>query len=227
MTQAQQRQYMATYLKNQGGWKLTKIKNLTDEELKEKIEYLMRSMERFVPMDTEKEIRKRIGVEFQTESSKKLKSDTRDDVSVSRDKDREPVKREEEIKTKKPILRYTKRKSLARKGLQKRTESAKSGTEEDVEAYMEERVDEPSSEEFSMSSIPQGQAPAKIVKWQIIKTGKRCAYQITREDNTDVVYVNFQGLLNDLTRDDLKEMYRLMMLKYGNKRPEEEYERVL
>ncbi|GJT84298.1 hypothetical protein Tco_1058640 [Tanacetum coccineum] len=107
------------------------------------------------------------------------------------------------------------------KGLQKKPESAKSGTEEDVEAYMEERVDEPSSEEFPMSSIPQGPAPAKIVKWQIIKTGKRGAYQIIREDNTDVVYVNFQGLLNDLTRDDLKELYRLMMLKYRDNRPEE------
>ncbi|GJU11939.1 hypothetical protein Tco_1134335 [Tanacetum coccineum] len=224
MTQAQQRQYMATYLKNQGGWKLAQIKKLTDEELKEKFEYLMRSMERFVPMDTEKESRKRTGVELQTESSKKLKSDTREDVSVPKEKDKESVKREEEFEIKKPVLRYTKRKSLARKGLQKKPESAKSGTEEDVEAYMEERVDEPSSEEFPMSSIPQGPAPAKIVKWQIIKTGKRGAYQIIREDNTDVVYVNFPGLLNDLIRDDLKELYRLMMLKYGNKRPEEEYE---
>ncbi|GKG01548.1 hypothetical protein Tco_0306253, partial [Tanacetum coccineum] len=45
MTQAQQRQYMATYLKNQGEWKLAQIKKLTDEELKVKYEYLMRSME--------------------------------------------------------------------------------------------------------------------------------------------------------------------------------------
>ncbi|GJU85860.1 hypothetical protein Tco_1293406 [Tanacetum coccineum] len=223
MTQAQQRQYMATYLKNQGGWKLAQIKKLTDEELKVKFEYLMRSMERFVPMDTEKKNRKRTGEELQTESSKKLKSDTREDVSVPKEK----VKKEEGFEIKKPVLRYTKRKSLGRKGLQRKPESAKSGTEEDVEAYMEERVDEPSSEEFPMGSIPQGPAPAKIVKWQIIKTGKRGAYQIIREDNTDVVYVNFQGLLNDLTRDDLKELYRLMMLKYGDNRPEEEFERVL
>ncbi|GJR34156.1 hypothetical protein Tco_1209840 [Tanacetum coccineum] len=178
MTQAQQRQYMATYLKNQGGWNLAQIKKLTDEELKEKFEYLMRSMERI----------------FQ-----EAKSDTREDVFVPKEKDKESVKREEEFEIKKSVLRYTKRKSLARKGLQKKPESAKSGTEEDVEAYMEERVDEPSSEEFPMGSIPQGLAPAKI----------------------------FQGLLNDLTRDDIKELYRLMMLKYGDNRPEKEYERVL
>ncbi|GKD18460.1 hypothetical protein Tco_1207618 [Tanacetum coccineum] len=144
-------------------------------------------MERFMPMDTEKESRKRTGVELQTESSKKLKSDTREDVSVPKEKDKESVKREEKFKIKKPVLRYTKRKSLARKGrLQKKPESAKSSTEEDVEAYMEESVDEPSSEEFPMGSIPQGSAPAKIIKWQIIKTGKRGVYQIIREDNTDV-----------------------------------------
>ncbi|GJR20692.1 hypothetical protein Tco_0969219 [Tanacetum coccineum] len=40
------------------------------------------------------------------------------------------------------------------------------------------RKDEPSSEEFSMSSIPQGLAPAKIVKWLIIKTGKRGVVRI-------------------------------------------------
>ncbi|GJW71502.1 hypothetical protein Tco_0128419 [Tanacetum coccineum] len=79
-------------------------------------------------------------------------------------------KKEEGFEIKKPVLRYTKRKSLGRKGLQRKPESAKSGTEEDVEAYMKERVDEPSSEEFTMSSIPQGPAPARIVKWQIIKT---------------------------------------------------------
>ncbi|GKA48057.1 hypothetical protein Tco_0741015 [Tanacetum coccineum] len=124
----------------------------------------------------------------------------------------------------------TEKKNRKRTGEELQTDSSKklkSGTEGNVEAYMEERVDEPSSEEFPMGSIPQGPAPAKIVKWQIIKTGKRGAYQIIREDNTDVVCVNFQGLLNDLTRDDLKELYRLMMLKYGDNRPEEEFERVL
>ncbi|GJS87396.1 hypothetical protein Tco_0770032 [Tanacetum coccineum] len=178
MTQAQQRQYMATYLKNQGGWKLAQIKKLTDEELKEKFEYLMRSMERFVPMGTEKESRKRTGVELQTESFKKLKSDTREDVSVPKEKDKESVRRRG-IELKSQFKIYKTGKSLARKGLQKKPESAKSSTEEDVEAYMEARVDEPSSEEFPMGSIPQGPAPAKIVNADY-QTGKRGAIRSSR-----------------------------------------------
>ncbi|GKA14525.1 hypothetical protein Tco_0694171 [Tanacetum coccineum] len=164
--------------------------------------YLRISIEKFVPMDTKKESRKRTGVELQTKSSKKLKSDTREDVSVPKEKDKESVKREEEFEIKKPVLRYTKRKSL----------------QEDV-GY------EPSSEEL-YEFISQGQAPAKLLNADF-KTGKRGVYQIIREDNTDVVYVNFPGLLNDLTRDDVKELYRLMILKHGDNRPEEEYKRVL
>ncbi|GJR01122.1 hypothetical protein Tco_0524106 [Tanacetum coccineum] len=107
-------------------------------------------MERFVPMDTEKESRKRTGEELQTESSKKLKSNTREDVSVPKEKEKE---------------------------IAGKLDLQSPGTEEDVEAYMEERVDEPSSEEFPMgfNSI-RTQPPAKIVKWQIIRHRKTSAF---------------------------------------------------
>ncbi|GJQ99484.1 hypothetical protein Tco_0522469 [Tanacetum coccineum] len=226
MTQAEQREYMIKYLKSQGNnWKMGQLKKLKPDELKEEFDKCVEKVEKFIPMNSELEASKlkRTGINLQAEVFKKQKITDVPDVTKD-----ESVKREEEFKVQQPILRYNIRKSLARKGLQKnKSESARSDTEEDVEAYMDERVDEPSSEEFQMGSIPQGSAPAKIVKWQILKTGKKGAYQIIREDHTDVVYVNFQGLLNDLTRDDLKELYRLMMLKYGDSRPEEEYERVL
>ncbi|GKE32988.1 hypothetical protein Tco_1452310 [Tanacetum coccineum] len=176
MTQAEQREYMIKYLKSQ-----------------EKVE-------RFIPMNSELEASnlKRTGINLQAKVFKKQKITDVPDVTKD-----ESVKREEEFKVQQPILRYNIRKYLARKGLQKnKSESARSVTEEDVEAYLDERVDKPSLEEFQIGSIPQGSAPAKIVKWQILKTGKKGAYQIIREDHTYVVYVNFQGLLNDLTRDD-------------------------
>ncbi|GJU57780.1 ribonuclease H-like domain-containing protein [Tanacetum coccineum] len=150
-------------------------------------------------------IQKKIGIQYEPSwkqieicpaKSKVFKKQKIADVpDVTKDKS---VKREEKFKVQQPILRYNVRKSLARKGLQKnKSESVRSDTEEDVEAYMDERLDEPSSEEFQ-----NGFNPTRI------STSKNC-------------------LLNDLTRDDLKELYRLMMLKYGDSRPEEEYERVL
>ncbi|GKD23000.1 hypothetical protein Tco_1224703 [Tanacetum coccineum] len=146
------------------------------------IKYLksQEKVEKFIPMNSE------------LEASKLKRTD-------------ESVKREEEFKVQQPILRYNIRKSLARKGLQKnKSEFARSDTEEDVEAYMDERVDEPYSEEFQMGSIPQGSAPAKIVKWQILKTVKK-----------------------ELIKSSGKITHILMMLKYRDSRSEEEYERVL
>ncbi|GKA66241.1 hypothetical protein Tco_0766049 [Tanacetum coccineum] len=113
-------QYMATYLKESGWMEIGSDKEVTDEELK-KVSRKKKSVEELQTSNLPKKL------------NNQKKSDTREDVSVPKENDKE---------SKKP----------------------KSGTEEDVEAYMEERVDEPSSEEFPMSSIPQGPAPAKIVK---------------------------------------------------------------
>ena len=99
MTPAQQRQYMMTYLKNQGTWKMAQLKKLTNEEIKDKFEALMRSIERFVPMGHEKEGKKRAGEELQTEAAKKFKSDEREEVSVPKEVEKDdPVKKEEDNK---------------------------------------------------------------------------------------------------------------------------------
>ncbi|GJV02057.1 retrotransposon protein, putative, unclassified [Tanacetum coccineum] len=48
MTQAQQREYMSTFIKNQSSWKLSQLKKLSFEELKTEFEKLMKSIESFV-----------------------------------------------------------------------------------------------------------------------------------------------------------------------------------
>ena len=111
MTQTHQRQYMMNYLKNQGSWKIAQLKKLTDEELKEKFEYLMKSIKYFVPMDLEieKASKKRSGVEIQTESSKKQRTYTVKDVHVTEEETK--VAKEEDIE--KPIKKKGKRRKLA------------------------------------------------------------------------------------------------------------------
>ncbi|GJW41790.1 hypothetical protein Tco_0070589 [Tanacetum coccineum] len=52
------------------------------------------------------------------------------------------------------------------------------------------------------------------------------AYQIVREDGTDVVYINFGAMLKVISRDDLTELYRIVMNRYGMNGPEDELERV-
>ncbi|GJX22991.1 hypothetical protein Tco_0227436 [Tanacetum coccineum] len=68
MTQSQLRIYMSNYLKNQGTWKLSQLKKLKFEEIKEEFDKLVKQVDTFVPMSlkaTKAEL-KRFGEELQT-----------------------------------------------------------------------------------------------------------------------------------------------------------------
>ncbi|GKF46258.1 hypothetical protein Tco_0136060, partial [Tanacetum coccineum] len=58
------------------------------------------------------------------------------------------------------------------------------------------------------------------------KKGEKGVYQIVREDGTDIVYINFGAMLKDISRDDLTELYRIVMNRYGMDGPEDELEKV-
>ncbi|GKB59567.1 reverse transcriptase domain-containing protein [Tanacetum coccineum] len=45
------------------------------------------------------------------------------------------------------------------------------------------------------------------------------------EDGTDIVYINFGAMLKDISRDDLTELYRIVMNRYGMDGPENELEK--
>ncbi|GJU99049.1 putative ribonuclease H-like domain-containing protein [Tanacetum coccineum] len=47
----------------------------------------------------------------------------------------------------------------------------------------------------------------------------------SKEDGTDIVYINFGAMLKDISRDDLTELYRIVMNRYGMDGPEDELEK--
>ncbi|GJW68484.1 putative ribonuclease H-like domain-containing protein [Tanacetum coccineum] len=51
MTQSQLKTYMMNYLKNQGTWKLSQLKNLSFEEVKEEFDKLVKQVESFAPIN--------------------------------------------------------------------------------------------------------------------------------------------------------------------------------
>ncbi|GKD96213.1 hypothetical protein Tco_1380110, partial [Tanacetum coccineum] len=77
-----------------------------------------------------------------------------------------------------------------------------------------------------VNPIPVAIKPPSIANWKIIKLGKKGVYQIVRENDTDKIYISFGVMLKDISRDDLTELYRLVMQRYGTNGPEDEYERV-
>ncbi|GJT53157.1 putative ribonuclease H-like domain-containing protein [Tanacetum coccineum] len=56
-------------------------------------------------------------------------------------------------------------------------------------------------------------------------TGEKGVYQIVREDGTDIVYINFGAMLKSISRDDLTELYRIVMNRYGMDGPEDKLEK--
>ncbi|GJS10163.1 hypothetical protein Tco_0366959 [Tanacetum coccineum] len=51
---------MSTFIKNQSSWKLTQLKKLTFEELKTEFEKLVKSIENFVPMETDERVKRQV-----------------------------------------------------------------------------------------------------------------------------------------------------------------------
>ncbi|GKF67664.1 hypothetical protein Tco_0197343, partial [Tanacetum coccineum] len=201
-----------------GTWKLTQLKKLTFGELKEEFEKLVRSIKSFVPKDSEIEKTrvKRAGIELQTKTLKKQKIAIKD-VPVTEEKKEEPTKRTGKRK-----------KQIARKGTHvDKNAPEESDTKEEREAHIKDKVTDPSSgTDIPVSAVPVAIKPYSIANWKIIKLDKKGMYQIIREDGTYITYINFGAMLKSISRDDLTELYRIVMQRYGTNGPEDEYERV-
>ncbi|GJR75271.1 putative ribonuclease H-like domain-containing protein [Tanacetum coccineum] len=150
MTQSQLRTYMMNYLKNQGTWKLSQLKNLSFEEVKEEFDKLVKQVESFAPINFEatKDSLKRFGEELQTKTSKRLKSDEA--------KDDEPTK-----KTRK------RRKHMARKGLH--TDLDKDDSKDTDEAS--EQDDSASGTKIPINHVHCAMKSPSIATYKIIKYG--------------------------------------------------------
>ncbi|GJZ89680.1 putative ribonuclease H-like domain-containing protein [Tanacetum coccineum] len=210
MTQSQLRIYMSNYLKNQGTWKLSQLKKLKFEEIKEEFEKLVKQIDTFVPINIEatKAQLKRYGEELQTEISKKQRIDDKD---VSDTKEKVGKVKEEE-----PVKRVGKRKKQkARKGI-----SIEKSPQGDSETDKEESVE-------AKNPTPLDIKSNIMANWKIFQQGERSIYQIIRANGADTVYMSFGAMLKDFTREDLIELYTLVMQKYGINRLEDAYDRVL
>ncbi|GJT95057.1 retrovirus-related pol polyprotein from transposon TNT 1-94 [Tanacetum coccineum] len=140
-------------------------------------------------------------------------------------KDKVVKEEEAEVPVKKTGIR---RKQKARKGINI-DKTAQDEFNKEREAYVKDKVKDASSEsEIRVDVIPTATKPPTIVNWKIIyQSSHKAAYQIIRKDGSDKTYMSFGAILIDFSRDELVELYRLVIKKYGVNRLEEMYDRVL
>ncbi|GJU07310.1 hypothetical protein Tco_1123740 [Tanacetum coccineum] len=141
-------------------------------KLKPEFEKLMKSIESFVPMETEARV-KRHGLQLEQETSKKQKIEI-EDASITKGKD-EVVKEEEaEVPVKKIGIR---RKQKARKGINI-AKTAQDEFNNEREAFMKDKVKDASSEsEIGVDAIPTVTKPPTIVNWKIISQSSPKGYR--------------------------------------------------
>ncbi|GKD18274.1 putative ribonuclease H-like domain-containing protein, partial [Tanacetum coccineum] len=139
------------FAKKMGTWKLTQLKKLSFEEVKEEFDKLVKHIETFVPMSFEA--------------------------------------------TKAGLKRY------------------ENEAEKDMDTS--EKDDSASGINIPINHVPVATKSPSIANYKIIKQGKKGVYQIVRENGTDKVYISFRAMLKDISRDDLTELYRIVMQRYG------------
>ncbi|GKD40511.1 hypothetical protein Tco_1260718 [Tanacetum coccineum] len=178
---------------NQGTWKLSQLKKLKFEEIKEEFDKLVQQIDTFVPINLEatKTKLKRYGEELQTKTSKKQKFDDKDIPAIG--------EKVAEVKEEEPVKRTGKRKKQkARKGI-----NVDKSAQEDSETDKDESVE-------AMNPTPLTTKSDSVANWKIFQQGQRSVYQIIRANRADTVYMSFGAMIKDFTREDLIELYRTM-----------------
>ncbi|GJT93270.1 hypothetical protein Tco_1082115 [Tanacetum coccineum] len=99
--------------------------------------------------------------------------------------------------------------------------------EVDDEAEMKKNMEIVPADEVAIDAIPLATKPPIIVDWKIIKEGKMGYFQIIRADESSKRYSSMIQMLQNIDREDLETLWKLVKAKHGLTRPEEGYERVL
>ncbi|GJX11641.1 putative ribonuclease H-like domain-containing protein [Tanacetum coccineum] len=99
--------------------------------------------------------------------------------------------------------------------------------EVDYKAEMKKLMGIVPDDEVAIDAIPLATNSPIIVDWNIIKDGKMGYFQIIRADGSSRRYSTMIRMLQNIDREDLETLWKLVKAKHGNTRLEEAYERVL
>ncbi|GJT21563.1 ribonuclease H-like domain-containing protein [Tanacetum coccineum] len=99
--------------------------------------------------------------------------------------------------------------------------------EEDDEAELKKHLVIVKDDEIAIDAIPLATKPPVIVEYKLLKEGIMVHYQLIRADGSSKRYSSMIRMLQDIDREDLETLWKLVKTKHGDTRPEDEHERVL
>ncbi|GJZ58324.1 hypothetical protein Tco_0613818 [Tanacetum coccineum] len=95
------------------------------------------------------------------------------------------------------------------------------------EAEMKMHIEIVKDDEVEIDAIPLATKPPMIIEYKIDKDGRMGYFKLIRADGSSKRYSSMIKMLQDINREDLETLWKLVKAKHGNTRPEEDYERVL
>ncbi|GJX91957.1 hypothetical protein Tco_0345283 [Tanacetum coccineum] len=111
---------------------------------------------------------------------------------------------------------------------QKIDEHVKAEKDDDQEeAKMKRHIEIVKDDEVAIDAIPLATKPLMIVEYKIVKEGKFGYFKLIRAYGSSKRYLSMIKMLQNIDREDLETLWKLVKAKQGNTRPEEDYERVL
>ncbi|GJU53624.1 hypothetical protein Tco_1227338 [Tanacetum coccineum] len=203
-TKAQKRTQMSTYLKHMGGYTYKQLKGKSFDEIQKLFDKEMKRVNTFVAMGSE------------VQESKEKKEEGREETTKG-----------------------SRKKMLGRKRAgkeQQKESSKKQKVEEEKESEEVDEVDEAElkkllvikkDEDIAIDAIPLATKLPVIIDYKLHKEGMLVHYQLIRADGSSKRYSSMIRMLQGIDREDLEALWRIVKAKYGDTRPENEFERVL
>ncbi|GJW35943.1 hypothetical protein Tco_0058863 [Tanacetum coccineum] len=82
-------------------------------------------------------------------------------------------------------------------------------------------------DDIAIDAIPLATKPPLTVEYKLLKEGIMAHYQLIRANGSSKRYSSMIRMLQDIDREDLETLWKLVKTKHGDIRPKDEHERVL
>ncbi|GKD10130.1 hypothetical protein Tco_1189815 [Tanacetum coccineum] len=206
-TKAQKRTQMSAYLKHMGGYTYKQRKGNSYDEFQKLFDKEMKRVNTFVAM----------GSEVQESNEKKVES-SEEKAKSSRKKSL----------GKKRAVKVHQQESLKR---QKLEDDKVTDEHEEVEANdtteLKKHLVIKKDDDIAIDAIPLATKPPVIVDYKLLKEGIMIHYQLIRADGSSKRYSSMIRMLQGIDKEDLLTLWKLVKIKHGDLRPEDEHERVM
>ncbi|GKD95527.1 hypothetical protein Tco_1379424 [Tanacetum coccineum] len=98
---------------------------------------------------------------------------------------------------------------------------------EDDEAELKKHLVIVKDDDIAIDAIPLTTKPPVIVEYKLLKEGIMVHYQLIRADGSSKRYSSMIMMLQGIDKEDLETLWKLVKIKHGDTRPEDEHEKVL